>query len=158
MNTPEHIPFDDRDGFAAAILQALQNARKSIAIVDRDLQGWPFESVEGDTALRAALRHGARLRLLLAQPTWLERNGTRFMRTRRDFAEWVECRTFPASLRIVESAIVIDGRNLVRRAHYDTFRGLCVLESPAAAEPVRGRIDAAWDESEPCLPASTLGL
>lgn len=154
----EHLPFDDRAGFTAAVLQVLRAAHKSIDIVDRDLQAWAFETLEADTLLRAALRQGARLRVLVGQPGWLERHGTRFMRTRRDFSERVECRAFPASLRIVESAIVVDDRHLARRAHFETFTGVCVLDGPLTAKPVRERFDAAWDESEPCLPATTLGL
>lgn len=159
MTTPaEHLPFDDRAGFSAAVLRVLQSARKHIEIVDRDLQAWPLETLDGDTVLRAALRQGAKLRVLVGLTAWLERNGTRFMRLQRDFSDRVECRSFPASLRIQESAIVVDGRHLVRRAHDDTFDGLCVLDGPLTAKPVRERFDAAWDESEPCLPPTTLGL
>lgn len=158
MSAPQHIPFADRAGFAAAVLRVLRPAHRSIAIVDRDLQGWPFETLEGDAVLRAALRRGARLRLLVAQPAWLESNGTRFMRARRDFAEWIECRTYPATLRIEESALVVDGRHLARRPNQENSNGSCVLDAPSAAGPVCERFDAAWDESVPCLQATTLGL
>lgn len=158
MTEVAHRSFDDRAGFDGAVKESLALARKSIAIVDRDLQRWPFETLDGDTALRDALRRGARLRLLVADPTWLDRHGTRFMRIRRDFSDRVECRTFPATLRIDESAIVVDARHVARRPHQDAAKSLCANDDPAAALPVLGRFDAAWDESVPCLPASTLGL
>lgn len=158
MSEPQHTDFDDRAGFAAAVMKVLTLARRSIDIVDRNLQDWPLETRDGDDALLSALRRGVRMRLLVGEPERVARDGARLMRARRHFSARVECRCFPEWLRVVESALVVDGEHVVRRAHFDTLKGTCVIGSPPAAVPVRERIDAAWGESEPCLPASTLGL
>jgi len=158
MKEAEHFTFDDRAGFSAAVLRVLPLCRHAIALVDPDLSDWPFEQRDTADALRAALLRGARLRLLLADPDWLERRGTRFMRLRREHAARIECRAMPTTLHVTESALVADGQHLVRRVFHEGFRGAASIASPSAAEPVRERFDAAWDESEPCLPATVLGL
>ena len=158
MKEAEHIAFDDRAGFHAAVLRALACCRHEIVIIDRDLRAWPFETPEGDRALADALRRGARLRLLLGSTDWIERHGTRFMRTRRAFDSRVDCRRLPATLRLDDSALLGDRQHSVRRTPGERFRGRGVIASPSQVEQLASRLDAAWDECESCLPSTVLGL
>jgi hypothetical protein len=150
--------FDSRAEFSAAVIQVLQASRHAITLVDRSFEGWPLESAAGQDALRGALRRGASMRLLVGSPDWIQRNGHRFMRTRRDFSERIACRELPPALRIDEGILIGDGQHKARRTHWDGFRGRLVLASPSEVEPLLGRYEQAWDESTPCLPATTLGL
>ena len=158
MREPRHFLFEGREAFGNALLEVLACCRREILLVDRDLQAWPFETPDADRALVAALRRGARLRLLVADAGWLERHGTRFMRTRRVFDGRIECRRLSPSLRMDDSALVGDGQHVLRRLPGERLRGRCTIATPAEAEPLAARLDAAWDECSPCLPSTVLGL
>jgi len=151
-------PFDGREAFHAAVIEALDASRRAITMVDHDFSSWPLESAAGERALRDALRRGATLRLLVSERGWLERHGSRFLRLRREQAHRVECRQIPPNLRVDESALVADGQHLVRRARWDRFAGHLAIATPSEVEPLVERYDSVWDESEPCLAATTLGL
>jgi len=140
------------------VLRVLQQSRHAVTLVDRTFEDWPLESAAGEQALHALLRRGAKLRLLVTDADWLARHGSRFARLRREFAAQIECREIPASLRVDESAVVGDRQHLARRSHSDAYQGRGVLASPSEAEPVADRYQAVWDESTPCLAATTLGL
>lgn len=158
MRASSQTGFEDRAGFHAAVLQALDCCRRSIMVADRDLSGWPFESAAGEAALRAALHRGARMRVLLHDCGWLERHGSRFMRVRRAAADRIECRLLPDTLRIDDCALLGDRQHLVHRAHPDTLAGRCAIAMPALLENLQARLEAAWEESAPCLPSTILGL
>lgn len=155
---PGKSAFDDRAAFRAAVLQVLRAARESLLLVDRDFSDWPIESADGEAALREALRAGVRLRLLVLDPEWLARHGARFARLRRVYGDRIECRTVPGSLRMSDSLVVSDRRHAVRRVPPDAMRGWVLAEMPAEAAAAAERPEAVWEESEPCLPATTLGL
>jgi hypothetical protein len=158
MRQAEDYEFDGREAFHAAVRRALEGCRHEIVLLDRDLQDWPFESAEGEHALAEALRNGARLRLLLGSTAWLERHGSRFLRTRRRFDGRVECRLVPPTLRLDDGLMLGDRQHMVRRLPGERIHGRCVLASPSRVEPFGPRLDAAWEECEPCLPSTVLGL
>lgn len=158
MRPSETITFDRRADFHAAVIRAIDDSRHALAIQDRSLEDWPLETAAGALALRGALTRGAGLRILLSQTEWVERHAHRLLRLRRDFAAQVEIRVLPPNLRLAESLLVGDRQHALRRAHADTLSGNCVLASPSQAEAPLERFEAAWQESTPCLPATTLGL
>lgn len=158
MRAAETIPFDGRTQFHDAVLRALQTCRHAVLILDPSLADWPFESAEGATALRSAVARGARLRILLRESDWIERHGDRLRRLSREFPSRVEIRKLPENLHLVECLLVGDRQHTVRRAHADSMRGTAVLASPGEAEAPADRFETAWQESVPCLPATTLGL
>lgn len=158
MRQTEHTSFEGREAFTDAVLKLLACCRRELLLVDRDLQAWPFEVPEADRALTAALRRGARLRLLVASPHWLERQGTRFMRTRRVFDGRIECRRIAPPIQLADSVLVGDRQHLLRRLPGERLRGLCILADGAEAGALAAKIDDAWEESVPCLPSTVLGL
>lgn len=158
MRAIETIEFDGRAQFHAAVLRAIDACRHSLLILDRSLQDWPFETAEGSRTLEAALVRGVRLRILLGETDWAERHGERLRRLRRAYSARVEIRRLPQALPVNESLLVGDRQHALARAHWEVLRGSCVLASPAEAEAPTGRFESLWTESEPCLPATTLGL
>ncbi len=158
MRATETIAFDGRTQFHAVVLRALETCRHSVLIVDRSLEDWPLESAEGARVLRAALGRGASLRILLRETDWVERHASRLQRLRREFSARVEIRRLPDNLHVVECLLIGDRQHTVRRAHWDAMHGSCVLASPNEADAPTDRFESAWQESVPCLPATTLGL
>lgn len=158
MRPVEHIAFDGRTQFHAAVIRALESCRHGILVLDRSLEDWPLETADGARALRGALTRGATLRVLLSRTDWVERHGARLQQLRREFSARIEFRRIPASLQVDDSVLVGDRQHTLRRAHWETTRGVCVLASPSEAESPANRYESLWQESEPCLPATTLGL
>ena len=150
--------FEGRHAFHRAVIEAIDNTRHDLVLVDYDFQAWPLGSAEGERALRGALMRGTRLRMMVVKPAWLERNADRFMRLRREFSARVSVREVPETLRVEESILLGDRQHLVRRAHHESPTGRLVLSSPAELEFHLPRYDAIWDESIECLPSTTLGL
>jgi len=154
------VLFRSRGEFTEAVLAAIAASRRELVLVDRNFADWPLETPVGCETLAAFLAGDplARIRLLVADPDWLERRAARFLQLRRRHPVGVECRRMPESLFNGEGLAIGDRRNLMRRAHGDFFRGRLSLGDTQAAEPAAARYDAMWDESTPCLPAHTLGL
>lgn len=150
--------FEGRDGFHSAVLEVLGHARREVLMADPDFQAWPLATAAGEQALKQALLRGARLRLLIAKPGWLERHGDRFHRVRRVFADRIALRTVPESLRFNESLLLADRLHLVRRVHPEHLAGRLILANAVQVESRASRLDALWEESADCLPATTLGL
>jgi hypothetical protein len=160
MRPETPLPFTSRGEFTEAVLTAIAATRRELTLVDRDFSDWPLESPAGRDALAAFLDADplARIRLLVADPDWIERRAPRLLNLRRRHATAIDCRCMPASLFAEECLLLGDRRHLVRRPHRDSFRGRLALAAPADVEPLARRYDAMWDESTPCLPATTLGL
>lgn len=159
MRPESSVLFRSRGEFNEAVLAALSATRRELLLRDQDFSTWPLDTPLGAEVLTVFLAGPqARLRLLVADPEWLERRTARFAPMRRRFAAAVECRQVPASLASDEGLLVGDRVHAVKRAHHDFFRGRLVLGDPETAEPLAARYDALWDESTPCLTAHTLGL
>ncbi|MEN9315933.1 MAG: hypothetical protein RIS35_2326 [Pseudomonadota bacterium] len=150
--------FDDRAGFDDAVLRVIGAARTSLLMIDRDFASWPIESPSGELALRTALQAGVQIRMLIMDPDWLSRHGARFFRIRRVFSMRIDCRRAPEWLRDPDCAIVADRLHVARRIPPARMRGVLALDAPTLAASVCERPDAVWEASEPCLPATTLGL
>ena len=157
---PRVWPIDGRSAFHEGVLQVLAAAQRTLLLIDPDFECWPLASRAAEDALRAALLRGVSLKLLVRQPDWLEREAMRFMRLRRTFAHQIECRQIPATHRDEDSAIIADHRHLVARAAplSPSCVGHGAFDAPAQAREITDRYQHAWDEAEPCLPATTLGL
>lgn len=149
-----------RGEFHEAVLAALQATRRDLLLADRSFEDWPLESAAGSEALERVLLGDprSRLRVLVADPEWLERHGARFAVLRHRHRDRIACRRIPVRLFDGTGVLIGDRRHLLRRAHADRFRGRLSLSAPAEVEPVAVRHDALWDESTPCLSATTLGL
>jgi len=149
-----------RGEFHEAVFAVLQATCRDILLADRSFEDWPLESLAGSEALEQVLVRDprARLRVLVADPEWLERHGARFALLRQRHRERIACRRIPMRLFDGTGVLIGDRRHLLRRAHADRFRGRLLLSAPADVEPVAVRHDALWDESAPCLSATTLGL
>jgi hypothetical protein len=158
MSPAQHIAFDGRHEFHGSILQAIRLCRRSILLLDPTLQDWSLENAETAATLRSAVAAGATLRVLIAKTDWAERHAPRLARLRREHAARVEFRRLPAILRINDSFMVVDAMHTVRLAHPEATRGVCTLDDPGQANAPADRFETAWQESEPCLPATTLGL
>ena len=159
MQAPESCMFSFRREFHQSVQTLLERTRLTVAMVDRDFADWPLEAPATIAALSTILHEpGSSLRLVLHAPQWLERHGARFAALRARFADRVECRQAPTGIAPGEGLLIGDRMHLLRRAHHDSFRGRLQLAMPEQVDPWRHKFELLWQESVPCLTATTLGL
>jgi hypothetical protein len=158
-DTPGPI-FQLRSEFHAAVLSVIGASHRELVLADRSFQDWPLESPQGVAALMAFLQGNpkARLRLLVADGTWLQREAPRMSRLRIQRESQIECRQMPPGLFNGEGIALGDRVHLMRRAHFEHFRGRLQLNAPTDANPGITRYEALWEASTPCPGPTALGL
>jgi hypothetical protein len=148
-----------RSEFQQAVLEVLSRSRHALALADHDFSDWPLETPVAVAELSRLLKApDARLRLVVHSPVWLERHAARFALLRRNCGGRIECRQAPATLPPGEALMVGDRIHLLRRAHYQAFRGRLLLAMPEAVEPWLRKYEQLWQESVPCLTGTPTGL
>lgn len=159
MSEPRTIAFDTRLDCEEHFHACIEAARSTLAVFDPDVAVFPIGSTSIDTALRAFLARGGRLRLALHDTSHVERHYPRFLRLLRDYGHLCECRQTPRSLRqLTDSFCIGDDRHIVRRFHSDHMRGEASFDNPAACELSQHRFEAVWQESHLALQMSRTGL
>lgn len=153
--------FDSEAGYRDAIDAALAAAREEIRILDKDLIRMEIEQparVETLTAFLAGNRD-RRLRLLLHDSGPLERRSPRLLSLLRQFGHAIEVRQIPEHYRhLQECQVLADRRHGTLRFHADHPRGNLLLDAPEDIHPWWQRFDDLWEQSQPCAPATTLGI
>ncbi len=151
--------FDTRSEFEAQFRACLAAARTRLDLFDPDFAVFPLGASDVDAALRAFLRNGGVLRLVLHDPSHIERHYPRFLRLLRDYSHGVECRATPKILRqLTDSFCIVDDAHVLRRFHSDHMRGEAAFASPGAVDLPRHRFDALWNETKPVLESTKTGL
>lgn len=159
MQASESRMFAFRSEFREAVQSLIARSRLTVAMADRDFSDWPLEEPATIAELTRILREpGSGLRLIVHSPQWLERHAARFATLRASFGDRVECRQAPPGMAPGEGLLIGDRMHLLRRAHYDAFRGRVSFAMPEQVEPWRHKYEQLWQESLPCLSATTLGL
>ena len=159
MSGPRTIAFDTRLDCAAQFHACDDATTTTLFAFDADFAAFPLGGTSIDTALRACLARGARLRLALHDSAHIERHYPRFLRLLRDHGHLCECRQTPRALRqLTDSFCIGDGRHIVRRFHGGHMRGEASFDQPAACELAQRRFDAIWEASQPALQLFKTGL
>jgi hypothetical protein len=159
MQASESRLFSFRSEFHRAVQELLVRSRLSIALADMDFSDWPLETPDAVAQVSRILQHPeSGLRLVVHAPDWLEKYGARFAQLRRTFSGRIECRQAPPTVTAGEGLMLGDRLHLLRRAHYQSFRGRVTFAMPEEVDPWRHKFEALWQESTPCLTATTTGL
>jgi hypothetical protein len=159
VQAPESRLFSFRSEFHASVLEVLGRCRHTLALRADDFSDWPLETPQAFEQFSRVLGEpGASLRLVVHSPDWLEKYGARFAQLRRNFGGRIECRQAPAAITPGEELLIGDRIHLVRRAHYDSFRGRLLVALPEQVDPWWRKYELLWQESTPCLAGTTAGL
>ena len=158
LGVPVH--FAHRSAFDTAVLAVIGGCRRDLILVDRDFHDWPLETPHGAAMLGEWLRRDrrARIRLLVHQPDWLARRAPRLARLRQLRPETFECRHLPDEAFDGSGLMLGDGLHVLKRAHFDSFRGTLESGASTGASALRVQWDRVWQASAACLPGTTLGL
>jgi len=144
-----------------AIDQVIAAARTTLRIFDRSLGTRGFNAPKRAEALRAFLVAGRSHRILIAlhEPETLERDCPRLLMLLRQYPMSIEIhRTLKQARNAMDPLIVADDHSVWHQLHIDQARAIVALHSPADATPLAQRFDEIWEQSEPAVFATTLGL
>lgn len=160
MKTVETIAISSRGEFEEAVLAVLAGARRELVCYDPSLADWPLERRDASELLAAFIARdpAATLRLMVVDTGWLERFAPRMTSLRRRFDARILCRRVPRELAPAEGVLIADGEQLLRRTHPDHHRARLMFAADPRRDALVAKYRALWDESEPCLTSTTLGL
>lgn len=157
----EVIPFSLRSEYGSALDRVLALARTEVLVLDRDLADGDWGSLSRIEVLRAFLlgRRDSRLQIVVHDTTQIERNQPRLTILLRDFShKFSILRTIEDARNASEGFVLVDGRHLVHRFHYDSMRGELAIHSPLKATKLRDIYDDVLPFTEPGVNATLLGL
>ncbi|UCE30384.1 MAG: hypothetical protein JSW68_09910 [Burkholderiales bacterium] len=161
MTAPASLlrPFDDRTGFTEQLRTLITEATESLLLVATDFSDWPLDDMAVHAALREFLHEHrqASLQLLLDDTRHLGRAAPRFCTLRRHYSHLIECRCTPRVM-LEEPCAIADERHMLRRFDNARFRGELALDARQEVDELLMLYRPLWNESTPCLPATTLGL
>jgi hypothetical protein len=145
----------------AAIDEVIAAARATLRLFDFRLGPRGFNGRERTERLRDFLVAGRSHRLLIAlhEPETLERECPRLLHLLRQFPMSIEIhRTLGQARNALDPFVVADDHSVWHQLHYEQPRAIVALHSPADASPIAQRFDEIWEQSEPAVSATTLGL
>ena len=145
----------------AAVDEVIAAARTTLRIFDFRLGPRGFNDRERIERLREFLVAGRTHRILIAlhEPETLERECPRLLSLLRQFPMSIEIhRTLAQARNAHDPFIVADDHSVWHQIHYQQPRAIVALHSPADASSIAQRFDEIWEQSEPAVSATTLGL
>jgi len=157
-SSPDPRHFVGRESYEQAVDELLPWAIHHICLFDQSL------SARSDTArrieaLRARLRAGVKVRLLVHDGSRLERDCPRTLNLLKHFGHGLAIhRTPDEAAHLYDPFCHVDARGYARRYHFDDLRGVTCLEDLDTATDLARRFDEMWSLSTPALAATTLGL
>ncbi len=159
MNQPIDT-FDSEAGYRQAIDATLALASHEIRIFDRNTEQMALEEPARAELLAAFLAgRDRRLRIVVHDPTFLLTRCPRLLALVRRYGHAVELRQSPDHLRnLADCEVLADKAHGTLRTHADHARGKRFVDDPQAIHPWWQRFDELWEASEPCSPATVLGL
>lgn len=145
----------------AAIDQVIATAQSTLRIFDVSLGTRGYNGLQRCEALRQFIAGGRSHRVLIAlhEPELLERECPRLLQLLRLFPMSIEIhRTLAQARTAMDPFIVADDHSVWHQLHFEQPRAIVALHSPADASPIAQRFDEIWEQSEPAVSATTLGL
>jgi hypothetical protein len=142
------------DEIRGAVVAAAHAARRMLSIYTPDLEPDLYEHGEVLDACKQFVlaRRFARIRVLLAGPGSLLREGNRFVAMSRRLSGCIEMRCATAEVPQRASAYLLaDDRAVVFRMRTDAWEGIADLDNPAVAHLHLTQFETLWNQSLPQL-------
>ena len=149
--SPSLILDGSSDNYASA-LAMLQQTRRDVAILSRQMDGRLYDTAEFIQALsQLASQHPrCRIRLLLKEIEPLVKYGHRIIELSRRLSSMIGIRTIHEDYREYNEAfMVFDERGVVKRRYADRYEGIANFNDPKQARELLSFFDEVWNISEP---------
>lgn len=154
-------PIAGRAELAAAVLEVIALTRRTLHCADADLSPFGLSTRATVEALHRLLlsRRDVRVRLLVDDERWLERDAARLRQLQRQFPQALELRLAASDDPVgSDSLLLADGRHLLLRMTGRVANGRLTLHDPAQAHPLADGFARRWDVAGYNLPVQPMGL
>jgi len=158
---PSYRPLASITESLAAIEEVVGHAQRAIRVFDVSLSNRGFNSPGLTEKLRQFLVAGRAHRIYIAlhNTDLLERESPRLLQLLRQFPMSIEIhRTLAQARNANDPCVIADDHSVWHQHHHEQPRSILALHSPADAMPILQRFDEIWEQSEPAVSATTLGL
>ncbi len=153
--------FQSLGEFHVHLKEIFARAQHSLLMFDPDFSLWPLQRKEGVDLLREFLLGNpkAEIKIVTHRAKFLEKECPHFLLLLRDFSHAISCReTHKGIKHLSDSFCIADQLHVVRRFHCDGMRGAAEFDSHQNVAVPLERFAQIWDESDPCLRSTILGL
>jgi hypothetical protein len=147
-----------------AIEQVVNAARRDLRVFDatpRTLRERGFGSPSRIELLRTLFLtdRGHRLRIVLHDVKAIENELPRLLDLLTQFSDQIQVnRTVDQATEARDAMIIADNSHFWRKLHIDQPRAVITLHDPVGTRPFLERFEEIWEQSEPAVSGSTLGL
>lgn len=156
----EEHPLSGNNAYEAAIDRVIGTALGRIRIFDRNLNR-SYNAIARTEALRRFLLAGKanRIDIVVHDPGRIRAECPRLVALQRHFAHAISIhRTQSPARGVYDPFCIVDGSHYARRFHFDSPRGVLVLNDPEGAGLLVQRFAEIWEVSQPAVTGTTLGL
>lgn len=156
----EEQALSGNNAYEAAIDRLIGTALGRIRIFDRSLNRGYNASLRTEALRRFLLAGKAnRIEIVVHDPARIHAECPRLVALQRHFAHAISIyRTQSPARAVYDPFCVVDGSHYARRFHFDSPRGVLVLNDPEGAGVLVQRFAEIWEVSQPAVTATTLGL
>ena len=148
----EVLTLDGSSDNYAVSLSMLQQTRRDVAILSRQMDGRLYDTMEFIGALShlATQQPRCRIRLLLKEVEPLIKHGHRIIELSRRLSSMISIRTIHEDYREYNEAFMIfDERGIIKRRYADRYEGNANFNDPKQARELLSFFDEVWNISEP---------
>lgn len=137
-----------------AIDEVIATARSTLSVFDPTLERLGFGDPQRMARIRAFLLAGRahRLRIVLHDPTYVERYGARLLALLRELPAAIAIhRTTGEALKAMDPFVLADDHSVWHQFHVEQPRASVALHSPDDAKPMVDRFQSIWELSEQAI-------
>ena len=150
-----------RGEFSAALDELIGKTDRTLRIFDPTLANYSLNTAAREEQLRAFLlkRRSNRLLIVVHDTTGVTQGTSRLMRLLRQFSHAIAIhQTHDAIRNLADVLVIADEAHCMRRPHYSHPKGVVYTDDPNETREWLNRFNAIWEQSNPAVSATTVGL
>ena len=161
LPTPQRVELTSKADFATALDGVIGLATRNLRMFDPTATDFGFNSPQREEQLARFLRarRTNRLQIAVHDPRIIQQSSPRLMRVLRLFSHAIAIHRTIEAIRSIDDVLVIaDDQHCIRRPHHERTRGVVLLHDPTETREWLNRFNAIWEQSDPSVSATTIGL
>ncbi len=150
-----------RGEFSAALDELIGKTDRTLRIFDPTLANYGLNTAAREEQLRAFLlkRRSNRLLIVVHDTSAVTQGTSRLMRLLRQFSHAIAIhQTHDAIRNLADVLVIADEAHCMRRPHYSHPKGVVYTDDPNETREWLNRFNAIWEQSNPAVSATTVGL
>ena len=150
-----------RGEFSAALDELIGKTDRTLRIFDPTLANYGLNTAAREEQLRAFLlkRRSNRLLIVVHDTSAVTQGTSRLLRLLRQFSHAISIhQTHDAIRNLADVLVIADDAHCMRRPHFSHPKGVVYTDDPNETREWLNRFNAIWEQSNPAVSATTVGL